>query len=303
MTTRTPRRASRLSSSATRDLAAVPVHYLQDLLVRAERSSERGDHAASARYYRALTAAAPDSAFGPRNLCVQLEAANDIPNAVVACRTALTRGGTKAGDYTRYVQIALKKTGPLTPLEEKELDVVLDHVAKEAQLGALIAALRCDVALRAGDTPALTTCVRQLEAQAPNDPKTVSFAWALALDRQDRAAALRLVDRAREIGMKPAGIAKMQQATSAMMRRKVGRFALVGVAIIILAAGVASIRGLPLAARRPPVSPRDLRSGRDRNVDVGPAVAQHGHEALRAAHGPGRRVELPTSKAPGRFMP
>lgn len=216
-------------------------YYIQDLLVRAERASKKGDHAAAARYYRALSAVSPQSSVGPRGLCIELQAAADVPNAIVACRTALTRGGTTAADYTRFVEIALAKPGPLAPLEAKELYVVTDHLAKEAKLGPMIGVLRCQIAVRANDTAALASCVDELEKEAPNDPKTISFAWALALDHQDRGAALRLVDRARELGMKPEGVARMEEATSAMTRKKVTRFALIGLAIVVL--GVAATLG------------------------------------------------------------
>lgn len=216
-------------------------YFLQDLVERAERVSKKGDHAAAARYYRALTKASPDVAVGPRLLCVELELAKDIPNAIIACRTALTRGGTRVSDYTRFVQLALEKPGRLSDLEGKELYVVLDHMAKEADLGSVVPTLRCDVALRVEDAATLATCTRQLEKMAPNDPKTVSFAWALALHERDRGEAERLIGRAREIGMSADGVAKMEAATSAMARRKLGRFVLAGLVVVV--AGVAVMFG------------------------------------------------------------
>jgi hypothetical protein len=227
-------------------------YFIQDLVTRGERSAKQGDHAAAARYYRALSAASADTAVGPRRLCEELEAAHDLPGAVIACRTTLTRGGVTAGDYTRFVHVALAKPGPLLPLEEKELAAVIDHVSAEAQLGALVPVLRCEVALRAHDMPALESCTRQLATAAPNDPKTVSFQWAVALDRQDRAAAEHLVERAREVGVAPEGIARMEAATNAMSRQRTGRLMLVVLAVVvagvILALGARRLRGATVSA-------------------------------------------------------
>jgi hypothetical protein len=211
-------------------------YYLQDLAAKAEKAAKTGDHVAEARFYRALTKAAPTAAYGPRRLCDALEAARDIPNAIVACRTVLTRQGSTAGDYIRFVNLVLTTRGPLPPLEEKELHSVLEHLAGEAQLGALPTMLRCEVALRFNDTPALETCTTELGKTAPNDPKTVSFQWALALARHDRSAALQLVDRARGVGMSKEGVAKMEQATRQMSRRYRARLALMVLGAALVAA-------------------------------------------------------------------
>jgi hypothetical protein len=216
-------------------------YFLQDLVDRAEKASKRGDHAAAARYYRALSKASPDVVVGPRLLCVELELGNDIPDAIKACRTALTLGGTRVADYTRFVQLALKKPDGLSDLEGKELYAVLDHMAQGADLGKVVPTLRCEVALRVEDAATLATCTGQLEKLAPNDPKTVSFAWALALHERDRGEAERLIARAREIGMSADGVAKMEAATSAMARRKLGRFVLLGLVVVV--AGVAVMFG------------------------------------------------------------
>ena len=112
-------------------------YFLQDLAAKAERATKAGDHPAEARYYRALATAAPNSAFAPRRLCGALEAAGDLANAVVACRTALTRDGSTSGDYIHFVKVVLKTTTPLPPGERQELDAVIAHLAHETDLGAL----------------------------------------------------------------------------------------------------------------------------------------------------------------------
>jgi hypothetical protein len=216
-------------------------YYLQDLAAKAEKAGKAGDHAKEARYYRALTAAAPLASFGPRKLCDALEAAGDLPNAIVACRTAITRQGSTAGDYLHFVRLVLATKGPLEPAEREELNVVIAHLDGEAQLGALPTMFRCEVALRFQDTPGLAACTGTLSRIAPDDPKTVSFQWALALQEHDRSKALQLLDRARSMGMAKDGVAKMERATRQMTQRLVGRFTLLalgaGLAAALLALG------------------------------------------------------------------
>ena len=217
-------------------------YFLQDLAAKAQRATKAGDHLAETRYYRALAKAAPNSAFAPRRLCDALEAAGDLANAVIACRTALTRDGSTSGDYIHFVKIVLKTTTPLPPGERQELDAVIAHLAHEADLGALPTMLSCDVALRFGDRPALEACTAELARRAPRDPKTVSLQWALALQKHDRGAALGLIDLARETGMNADGLAKMEKATRAMTLRWLGRMvavaALVALVAVLLVAGV-----------------------------------------------------------------
>ena len=221
-------------------------YFLQDLAARAERAGKAKDHAAEARYYRALTKAAPASAVGPRRLCDALEATGDLANAIIACRTTLTRDGSLAGDYIHFVKLVLKTTTPLLPGERKELDAVIAHLAHEAELGAVPTMLRCDVALRFNDRPALESCTEELARKAPKDPKTISLQWALAVQNHDRGAALGLIDRAREVGMSPDGLAKMEKATRAMTLHRLGRMA--AVAAIVALGGALLFAGLRRAA-------------------------------------------------------
>jgi len=211
-------------------------YYLQDLAARAEKAGQAGDHLSEARYYRALTAAAPAASFAPRKLCDALDAAGDLPNAIVACRTAITRQGSTVGDYLHFVRAVLATRGPLPPGEREELGAVIAHLDGEAQLGALPTMFRCEVALRFADLPALAACTDILSKTAPNDPKTVSFQWALALQKHDRGAALQLLDRARAMGMGKDGVAKMERATRQLTLRLVGRFVLLALGAGLIAA-------------------------------------------------------------------
>jgi len=211
-------------------------YYIQDLAAKAEKATQRGDHASAARFYLALTEAIPTSSVGPRKMCQSLEAAGEAAKAIVACRTVLTRDGATAGDTLRFVHLVLATKGPLSAGERAELDAVITHLGQEAKLGAVPVMLRCEVALRFADTPALAACTDVLSQIAPNDPKTVSFQWALALRQHDRSAALELVDRARGVGMSKDGVAQMEEATRQMGRHRLERFALLALGAALAAA-------------------------------------------------------------------
>jgi hypothetical protein len=220
-------------------------YFIQDVGTRAELAIRRGDHAAAARYFKALSKATPRSAFGPRKLCEELEASGDIATAIKACRAALLGAeGSLVGDYPRFVHVVLATRGPLSDQEHKELGMVIDHLAGEPNIGTVPATLRCQVALRFEDTKALTACTQELEKAASKDPQTVSFAWALAVQKKDKAAALKLIERGRELGMSNDSLTMMQQATDRMERRKFTRN-------ILIAAGVAlALALLRIGAKR-----------------------------------------------------
>jgi hypothetical protein len=224
-------------------------YFIQDLTVRAEAAAKKGDHAAAARYYAALAKAAPDVALPTRRLCVELQAAGNVGDAIKACRSALTRGGSVVGDFTRFVSLVLTQPDPLPAGEKDELAAVLKHLESNASVGAQLPMLRCEVALRFRDTTTLEACTNELGRVAPNDPKTISFQWAVALDHHDSDAAARFIDRAKGLGMAKEGVATMERATSDMHRRRVGRLVLLFAGVVALMFAV--VRALRrLAARR-----------------------------------------------------
>jgi hypothetical protein len=217
-------------------------YLIQDLATRAELAIKRGDHAAAARYFKAISKATPKAAYGPRKLCEELEVAGDVATAIKACRTALTLEGSTAGDYGRFVHVVLATRGPLPDLEHKELDAVVAHLGKEPNMATATAALRCQVALRFEDTAALRSCTEELEKADGKNPQTVSFAWALAVQTRNKAAAQKLIERGRELGMSDDSLAMMEQATARMERKRFAHLILLvaggAVALVLLGVGL-----------------------------------------------------------------
>ena len=143
----------------------------------------------------------------------------------------------------------LAKPGNLSNELRDEVYVAIDHVQKEAQLGAVPDLLRCDASLRFQDWPMLKTCTDRLAMVAPNDAKTVSFQWALAVHDHDKVQAEALVDRARTLRMDPAGIQKMEAANRAMSRTTLVRFLFV-MAVLALLGGAWWLGAKKMVARR-----------------------------------------------------
>ena len=210
-------------------------YYIQDLADRAERAIKAGNHAAAARYFAALSKISPTSSYGPRKVCEELEAAGDIPSAVMACRTAITREGSTVNDYVRFVHLALSQKQELGLPERKELDAVVAHVAGQPGLGLIPAMLRCEVGMKFEDTKALQACTAELQKLAPADPRTISYQWALAVKQKDKAVALQLIKRARDAGMNGDGVARMERATHQMAVRQIGRLVIAVLCAAMLA--------------------------------------------------------------------
>jgi hypothetical protein len=232
--------------------------FLQQLIERAQASTKNGAHTLAARYYAALTKAVPQRAYAFGKLCDSLAASGDRDNALTACRTALVREGATVGDFTRFVRLLLAKSDPLNASERKQVDVAIAQVAKQPKATIVTEKLRCELALHENDLPALGVCSAKLAVAAPNDPKTISYEWALALDRRDAPAARRLVERARRTGVHRDVVAKMQEATHALgasRTTRAVRWALVGAGGTLLAAllvvasrGIAGLRRRRLAS-------------------------------------------------------
>jgi hypothetical protein len=102
--------------------------------------------------------------------------------------------------------------------------------------------MECDLGLKAKSTVFLTDCTEFLASKLPDDPKTVSYQWALALERHDLAGARHLLERAQTLGFSAEGIAKMEHAMAEAQepfwpRALRNRFTLVG--LVLAGIGVA----------------------------------------------------------------
>jgi hypothetical protein len=211
---------------------------LMEVVDRAQKATARGDHAAAARFWTAVTHAVPDRSYGYARLCESYEASGLRADALEACRTAITRDGSTVGDYTHFVRLLLAKSEALSADDRRQIGIAIAALAKEPQAAADAAELQSELAVRDGDVAGLRAGVEKLAVLAPEAPKTIFYQWTLAFDARDRKAAVRLVERGRDVGVKLDVIARMEAATRGLplpRGERAARWGLVGTGAFLLA--------------------------------------------------------------------
>jgi tetratricopeptide (TPR) repeat protein len=244
-----------LPSAAQRDQDPLNYGYfLMDLADKAQAASERGEHAQASKYWEATVLAVPDVALGYRRTCDEAHQAKNLVRAFNYCRAALGREGVKLSDYQHYFELLQESPQQLAPEQLQDLLEMGKHVRAQEGGEKLADAIDCEYGLRASDMGRLEACSKNLAASAPNDPRTITYQWALALgqDRFDDARAL--IERARKTAMKPEGIKAMEAATaerSSLTARLAKRPKLVvGVGIGFVVLTVSLLVGRWLSRRR-----------------------------------------------------
>jgi tetratricopeptide (TPR) repeat protein len=197
--------------------AASPVEfggYLMELAEQADRATERGEHALAAKLYRAMAKAVPGKSVGFVKLCESYEAAGDHEQAIEACAAALSRTGVTSADFLHYAKLMLTQQGELSETRIKDLDAVAAHLGANLKGSPVPAQLRCDIGARLMDAGRLSECTHALQEQAPNEPKTLSYLWTLALVQRDFDSAQRTIERAKQSGMKLSAVQLMERVTA-----------------------------------------------------------------------------------------
>ncbi|HKY39213.1 MAG TPA: tetratricopeptide repeat protein [Polyangiaceae bacterium] len=236
-----------------------PIHFgyfLMDLADLAKDATDKGNHAQAAKYWEATAKAVPEAALGYRNACASWAAAGDIARAIGFCRSALGINGVKLLDHEAYAKLVLKKAEPLTPVEIEDISEMIQHLRSDPVGGpAMALQMSCDLGTKLEDPQRLKECTDELVKTAPNDSKTITYLWALAMAKHDVPEAERLVDRAKKSGMKPEGLQKMIDATAkagslTLTIKRQGKL-LIGIAgcLVILIGGFGLLFRRELAAR------------------------------------------------------
>ena len=224
-------------------------YWLQDLALKADLAAGRGDHAAAARFYGALALAVPDRAVAFVKMCEQYEALGNRDKAINSCGDALLRDGVTVDDYVHFVHLVLSKPGRLSDKETAALAAVLRHMRDDPAGRQTVDDLECEVGVRTSNVAQLEECTAALSVRAPQDPKTISYLWAMALEEGQLDEAARLVDQARAAGVPPESVDSMRQATAARASRH-RLTLLLALASIALLLGAAAVVGRALGRRR-----------------------------------------------------
>ena len=217
-------------------------YWLQDLAFKANQASKRGDHAAAVRFFKAMATAVPDRAIAYSKLCAEYEAMHDLDDAILACGDALLHDGVTVQDYSHFVRLIMAKPGELDIKDQAALQLVLKHMRDDPSGRNAVDELACEVAVRTSNVPQLRECTTALVARAPNDPQTIKFQWALAIQEGHLDLADKLVARARAMGIP---IDEMQRTTDIDRRVERKRIFLTLVTIgLLVAAALVLRRGL-----------------------------------------------------------
>jgi hypothetical protein len=217
-------------------------YHLMDLIAVADKLIQAGHKKMAIKYYDALARAAPETSAPFQKLCELYEATGDRARAAGSCGTALSRHGATLADYQRFLRLVFAKEGALAPNEVKDVEGVIQHLNadKNPKARELATQTQCELGTRTSDAKRLEECVRALVKVAPNEPRTIMYQWALALQKKDLKEAERLIERAKARSMQPEGIKKMMAATTAaqpLWRR------LLADRIFVIVAAIATLGG------------------------------------------------------------
>jgi len=189
-------------------------YLLMDLGVEADSAFVAADYERAAMFYQALIKAAPHKSAAFAQLCASQVGLNQLDKALAACRIAVTREGSRAIDYARFVGLTLASGRQLLPEDIKQLDDVFAHLKAEKVDFLPVNYLACDLGVRLEDERRLESCTKDLAAKAPDDPRTITYQWTLATLRRDWSATQRAIEHAERAKLPPRSIALMRSATT-----------------------------------------------------------------------------------------
>ncbi len=225
-------------------------YWLQDLTAKGTIASRRGDHAGSARFYATLASVVSDRAVAFSKLCDEYEALGRLSEAINACGDAILRDGVLVKDYIHFVTLVLSEPGDLSAKQVDALGSVIKHMREDPAAAEIVDELECQVGTRTSNVAQLVECTAALAARSPDDAKTISYEWALEVERGHFDDALKVLDRATTAGVPPENIARMHKRTEDRRLHRTTR-GLLGVgAVALLLAGVFFAARL-LRRRRP----------------------------------------------------
>ncbi len=188
-------------------------YHMMDLADKADIAKSKGDFAAVARYYEAMSVAVPDRAIGFRRACEAYDKIGNAEKALQMCRGALGAEGLELDDYLHFAKLDMAKPGALAPTDIEDLTQIVAHLKGEPGTLAAGLQIQCDLAQRLDDVKRLEECAAAVAKETPNDPKLVIYQWGIAMKKEDYKQARALIDAARNSAIRPAGIEIMQRMT------------------------------------------------------------------------------------------
>jgi len=218
------------------DVAKNPIQYaywMMDVIARAEKAEAKGDHKTAAKFWRALARGVPERSLPFGKLCATYQILKERDKALAACRVALGLDGVRVEDYLRFVVLLLDHPGPVTKDETEDVTEIVKHLRGIPEAGTGADLVECQLAHRVQNFVLLAQCTARLAVAAPEDPKTISFQWAMALHKGNAPEAYRMIERATLAKASPELIQMMRKGTRALHRGP-GPFVYAGAALLVV---------------------------------------------------------------------
>jgi tetratricopeptide (TPR) repeat protein len=217
-------------------------YFIMDVTARAEKAVQRGDHQAAVKYFRALAKAVPNRSIAFTKLCISYQAMGDLKDALESCQTALGREGVTDQDYLRYAQLVVEQKPDFGKGDIADLDAIVQHLRSNLPSNSTADEIECDLGLKVKDRARLERCTHNLATLKPNDQKTLSYQWSLAVMRRDYATANMLLTQLKKTAANPEAIRKMDEITRSVQpfwkRIWNNRWAAIGLFALVLVAGI-----------------------------------------------------------------
>jgi tetratricopeptide (TPR) repeat protein len=184
-----------------------------ELGARIDAARGRGDWAQAVKYDRAWVKLAPQRANAYSALCRDAEQLGKRDDAIQACANAIQKEGVVVDDFVRFVRLATHRPGGIDPVELEDARNAIEHLQQDDASRSIGYQLQCALALKQKDDVALEQCSTGLAKLAPDDPKSITYAWSLAIRKHDLARARELVEQAQKNQQMQGAVAQMETST------------------------------------------------------------------------------------------
>jgi hypothetical protein len=139
-----------------------------------------------------------------------------------------------------FVNLMLAQTGPLSDRDKAALAAVIQHMKADPEGAKVADSIECEVGTRTSNLAQLRECTAALEARAPDDPQTITYKWALAIQEGKLGEADALIARAKGHGLR---VDEMIQTTEGKRRQRLRLLLAVLAILTALAGAVVAARG------------------------------------------------------------
>lgn len=207
------------------EAARAPLDFanlLNDIGMRIDAARERGDFAQAVKLDRAFVRLAPQRAAAYGALCRDNEALGQRDDALQACAVALQKPGVVVDDFVRFVRLVANRQGGLDTTEVADAQNAIEHLKSDPASRVAGNQAACELSLKQKDDAALASCSSALLELAPNDPRSITYAWTLAIKQQDFSRAEELVQRAKQNPQMAEAVAQLETSTQQFSEQQGG---------------------------------------------------------------------------------